>query len=84
MCRYCYRETTVRLEEETDVEKLVETSIRLSPGTLERLRLKAHLMSIESGKTVTWNALVRSCVETHLLGGETPGGGTASPAAAGR
>jgi hypothetical protein len=71
------------LEEETDVEKLVETSIRLSPGTLERLRLKAHLMSIESGTTVTWNALVRSCVERHLLGGEGAGGTGPTPAAAG-
>jgi hypothetical protein len=47
---------------------LVETSIRLSPGTLERLRRLAHLRSIETGENVTWNAVVRDCVEKHLLG----------------
>ena len=46
----------------------VETSIRFSPGTLERLKTLAHLRSLETGKTVTWNALVRECVEKHLLG----------------
>jgi hypothetical protein len=48
--------------------KKVETSVRFSPGTLERLRLLAHLRSINTGKQVTWNALVRDCVERHLLG----------------
>lgn len=48
----------------------VETSIRFSPGTLDRLRAKAHLLSLDTGRTVTWNALVRECVEKHLLGGE--------------
>jgi hypothetical protein len=52
----------------------VESSIRFSPGTLEQLRLMAHLRSIETGKTVTWNALVRDCVERYLLGGTGPGG----------
>jgi predicted DNA-binding protein len=52
----------------------VETSIRFSPGTLERLKTLAHLRSLETGKTVTWNALVRDCVEKHLLG-EGPGYG---------
>jgi len=46
---------------------LVETSIRLSRGTLERLRLLAHLRSIETGENVTWNGLVRECVERYLL-----------------
>jgi hypothetical protein len=50
--------------------KLIETSVRFSPGTLERLKLMAHLRSIASGRTVTWNALVRDCVEQHLLGGD--------------
>src|SRR5262249_41004311 len=52
------------------VMRKVETSVRFSPGTLERLRLMAHLKSIESGKTVTGNALVGECVEKHLLGVE--------------
>jgi hypothetical protein len=46
----------------------VETSIRFSPGTLDRLKFLAHVRSLESGKTVTWNGLVRECVEKHLLG----------------
>ena len=46
----------------------VETSIRFSPHTLERLKTIAHLRSLESGKTVTWNGLVRDLVESHLLG----------------
>jgi hypothetical protein len=57
----------------------VETSIRFSPGTLDRLKHLAHLRSLESGRQVTWNALVRDCVEKHLLGGATqPGGGRRS------
>jgi hypothetical protein len=51
------------------VENLVETSVRFSRGTLGQLKLLAHLRSIESGTTVTWNGLVRECVEKHLLGG---------------
>jgi hypothetical protein len=50
----------------------VETSIRFSPGTLEKLKVIAHLRSLETGRTVTWNGLVRECVERHLLGNETP------------
>lgn len=48
----------------------VETSIRFSPGTLDRLKYLAHIRSLESGKTTTWNQMVRECVEKHLLGGE--------------
>jgi hypothetical protein len=55
--------------------RLVETSVRFSPGTLEQLKLMAHLRSIESGRTVTWNALVRDCVERHLVGSEGRQGG---------
>jgi hypothetical protein len=43
------------------------SSIRFSPGTLERLRRLAHLKSLETGRTVTWNALVRDLVEKDLL-----------------
>jgi predicted DNA-binding protein len=53
--------------------KKVETSIRFSPGTLERLKTLAHLRSLETGRTVTWNALVRECVEKHLLGEQARG-----------
>ena len=49
--------------------RLVETTIRFSAGTLEKLRFLAHVRSLEAGRTVTWNALVRDLVETHLLGG---------------
>lgn len=45
----------------------VETSIRFSPGTMEKLRMLAHLRSLETGKQVSWNQLVRECVETHLV-----------------
>jgi hypothetical protein len=48
--------------------KLVETSIRFSPGTMEQLKRIAHLRSLETGKTVTWNEIVRELVERHLLG----------------
>jgi hypothetical protein len=51
--------------------KLVETSIRFSPGTLEQLKYLAHLRSLETGRTVTWNGLVRDLVERHLLTRET-------------
>jgi hypothetical protein len=61
--------------------KLIETSVRFSAGTLERLKLMAHRMSIESGRTITWNALVRECVERHLLGGGVQQGGEPTPAA---
>jgi hypothetical protein len=50
----------------------VETSIRFSPGTLDRLRYIAHIRSLETGKTVTWNGLVRDLVEKHLLGEGKP------------
>jgi hypothetical protein len=50
----------------------VETSIRFSPGTLQRLKDIAHLRSLETGKTVTWNGLVRDLVEKHLLGEGKP------------
>jgi hypothetical protein len=70
--------------EDKDVEKLVGTSVRFSPGTMARLRTLAHLRSIELGKTISWNKMVRDVVEKHLLGGEGSGGGmgtlaTASP-----
>jgi predicted DNA-binding protein len=48
----------------------VETSIRFSPGTLERLKYLAHLRSLETGRTVTWNGLVRDVVEKQLLDGD--------------
>jgi hypothetical protein len=60
--------------------KKVETSIRFSPGTLDRLKYLAHLRSLETGQTVTWNGLVRDCVERHLLGGEKACGGRQAPA----
>ena len=47
----------------------VETSIRFSPGTLERWKYLAHIRSLESGKAVTWNQMVRECVDRHLLAG---------------
>jgi hypothetical protein len=46
------------------------TSIRFSKGTLPRLKTFAHLKSLESGRTVTWNSLVRELVEAHFLGSE--------------
>jgi hypothetical protein len=46
------------------------TSIRFSKGTLPRLKVLAHLKSLETGKTVSWNSLVRELVESYLLGGE--------------
>jgi hypothetical protein len=64
--------------------KKVETSIRFSPGTLDKLKFKAHLLSLETGRTITWNALVRDCVEKHLLGGETQACGERAVAMVGR
>ena len=49
---------------------LETTSIRFSKGTLPRLKVLAHLKSLETGQTVTWNALGRELVENHFLGGE--------------
>lgn len=51
----------------------VETSIRFDAGTLEELKRIAHVRSLETSKTVTWNALVRECVEKHLLGEKRQG-----------
>src|SRR5947207_1667909 len=48
------------------VMRLEETTIRFAPETLKRLRTIAHLRSLESGKTVTWNGMVRQLVEAHL------------------
>jgi hypothetical protein len=78
------RRTAVGLVEDKDVKKLVGTSVRFSPGTLDRLKTLAHLRSLETRRTVTWNGLVRDCVERHLLGGESSGAGAGTPAAAGR
>lgn len=46
------------------------SSIRFSPGTLEQLRFMAHIRSLEAGKQISWNELVRDVVEKQLLGGE--------------
>jgi hypothetical protein len=43
----------------------------------------AHLLSLQTGRTVTWNALVRECVERHLLGGTAPHPEERAPAATG-
>ena len=51
----------------------IETSIRFSAGTLERLKDIAHVRSLETGRTVTWNGLVREVVE--LMRGVASTGG---------
>jgi hypothetical protein len=60
------------------------SSIRFSPGTLDRLRVLAHLRSLEAGREVSWNELVRECVEKHLLGGEARPRPGQTPAVAGQ
>jgi hypothetical protein len=70
--------------EDEDVMKLVGTSVRFSPGTLDRLKTLAHLRSLETRRTVTWNGLVRDCVERHLLSEEAAGGEAGTMAAAGQ
>jgi hypothetical protein len=42
-------------------------SIRLHTQTVARLRTLAHLESLRLGREIHWTALVRQCVEKHLV-----------------
>jgi hypothetical protein len=60
---------------------MTTSSIRFAEGTLDKLRILAHVRSLETGIHVSWNELVRECVEKHLLGADIGASGVtlASP-----
>jgi hypothetical protein len=55
--------------------KMQTTSIRFRKGTLQRLQVLAHLRSLETGRNVSWNEMVRELVEHHFLGEKERGVG---------
>jgi hypothetical protein len=42
-------------------------SFRVKPGTVARLKMIAHRLSLGSGKDVTWSSILREVLEQNLL-----------------
>jgi hypothetical protein len=45
-------------------------SLRVPEGTIKKLKMLAHRISLERGEDVTWNMLVKELISKHLLDDE--------------